>query len=160
MEKNNNILPNCIVVVNDVSLRLYLAIKPEKHNINIVIMMPAIIVNLYVSLQIDIIRLTFVAFNCEIYLVAVTPNPEAPNTINILIVDLTIPSCPNSSFPRIRAQRNPAIRTHNLPKAVPVKVQKAPLIILWAMSDCLILFKIVIIYLILVDIDDNSDSER
>ena len=84
--------------------------------------------------------------NSDIYFVAVNPNPAYPNTINILMVDLTIPNSPYASLPRICAQNIPAIRTINLALAVPVKDQKAPLAILLPISDFFILLIIDFIF--------------
>ena len=67
--------------------------------------------------------------------VAVTPMPEAPNTMKIFIVERIIPNCPNNSLPSILAHAIPAINTHNLPAAVPVNDQNAPPMMRRAMSE-------------------------
>ena len=67
--------------------------------------------------------------------VAVTPMPAAPNTMNMPMVERTMPSSPNWVLPNSRAQPMPASNTSSLPTAVPVKVHSAPFAMRRLMSD-------------------------
>lgn len=107
----------------------------ETHSSIQAIMIPATKANLLDNVYMAAVYALSLSRYCEMNRVAVTPMPAEPITMNIPMVERTMPSSPNPSWPKILAQKMPANKIQNFPKAVPVSDQKAPLVILFAMSE-------------------------
>ena len=107
----------------------------ETHSSMQAIMIPTTKANLLDNVYIAAVYDLSLSRYCEMNRVAVTPMPAEPITMNIPMVERTMPSSPNPSWPKILAQKMPANKIQNFPKAVPVSDQKAPLVILFAMSE-------------------------